>query len=168
MSYADPEMAVASAFLMAVGKVLMIAEAQNVAAIASYNAVLARLGSAIRYPGARFSSSEKIDMTGATGLLAGLTRFSVAKYNTLAGGRSLIGAANGPVVMTERPGAPPPVPLPAGLVQLAGALATLAVAGAASAGRGRGTGCATGRVPLAPHVGSAAAQHTGPTRGLAR
>ena len=125
LSYTDDEMTAAAAFLSTGGRLLLLAEAQNQTAVASYNAVLARLGTGIRYTGSRIGSSETVAVAPGDPLLAGQSAFLLSKYNTLAGGTTLVAGAAGPVVAVDRLKDVAPVDLPGGLPLAASALATL-------------------------------------------
>lgn len=127
MTYSDAEMAAAAGFLSGGGRLLLVAEAQNQTAIASYNAVLSRLGTAIRYDGTRISKSETVAVTQGDPLVGGLTSFSLAKYNTLAGGTALISGTGGTVVAAEILPDVAPVGIPGGLPLTASAVALLLV-----------------------------------------
>ncbi len=127
MTYSDAEMAAAAAFLSGGGRLLLVAEAQNQTAIASYNAVLARLGTTIRFTGTRIASSETVAVAPGDPLLGGLTSFAVSKYDTLAGGTALISGAGGPVVAAETLPNLAPVGIPGGLPLTASAVALLLV-----------------------------------------
>ncbi|MBL9059914.1 MAG: hypothetical protein JNK88_07825 [Mangrovicoccus sp.] len=125
MTYTDAEMAAATAFLSGGGRLLLVAEGQNRTAVASYNAVLSRLGTAIRFTGTRIGTSETVAVSPGDPLLAGLTSFGLSKYNTLSGGTALISGSGGPAVAVETLPDVAPVGLPGGLPLAAGALGLL-------------------------------------------
>jgi hypothetical protein len=93
----------------------MVAEAQASAVLANYNTVLQSLGTTIRYTGNRYPDIEKVPAPKPSPYSTGVGPFSLAKYDTFTGGRTIIKASHGPAVVYEKLGGTAPVPLPAGL-----------------------------------------------------
>jgi len=125
LNYTDEEMTAAATFLSTGGRLLLVAEAQNQTTVASYNAVLTRLGSGIRYTGTRIGSSETVAVASGDALVEGQSSFLLSKYNTLTGGTTLVSGAAGSVVAVDRLKDVAPVDLPGGLPLAASALAML-------------------------------------------
>ncbi|MCA8880435.1 MAG: hypothetical protein KDA73_10875 [Rhodobacteraceae bacterium] len=115
MDYTAAELAAVKNFVFGGGKILMVAEAQASAVLANYNAVLQSLGTTIRYTGSRYPDIEKVPAPKPSAYSTGLGPFSLAKYDTLSGGRTIIQASRGPAVVYEKLGGIAPIPLPAGL-----------------------------------------------------